>query len=128
MTQIEQVRALLKNSPNGVCGTTFLKHNIPRFGHHIWTLRNENWNIKKTKCNLEGHIHKDLQFIYINDNPHNLNKEELQIEKDIDNAQFNDMNAESIKLERSEKLKMINQMLKDKGLDTRLKERENNNG
>ena len=48
--------------------------------------------------------------IYKDDNPHNLDNEALQIEKDIDNAQFNDMNAESIKLERTEKIKMINQI------------------
>ena len=64
MTQIEKVKALLINSPNGVCSTTFLKSKIPRFSHHIWTLRNDNWDIETDKCDLEGHNHKEKQYKY----------------------------------------------------------------
>jgi hypothetical protein len=122
MTQIEKVKALLINSPNGVCSTTFLKYNIPRFGHHVWTLRNDNWDIKTDKCDLEGHIHKDKQYKYIwsaiykEDNPHNLDNEALQIEKDIDNAQQEEMNKEWEQYSREDKKAKIKQMMREAGI------------
>ncbi len=147
MTQIEQVRALLLNNPNGVCSTTFLKHNIPRFGHHIWTLRNSKWHIDTSTCNLEGHIHKDKQYKYTwyeptvitktvnlseikknenlslsskdyikEDNPHNLDNEALQIEKDIDNAEQEDMNKEWEQYSREDKKAKIKEMMREAGI------------
>ena len=147
MTQIEKVKALLINSPNGVCSTTFLKYNIPRFGHHIWTLRNDKWHIDTSTCNLEGHIHKDKQYKYTwyepavitktvnlseikknenlslspkdyikEDNPHNLDNEALQIEKDIDNAQQEEMNKEWEQYSREDKKAKIKQMMREAGI------------
>ena len=122
MTQLEQVRALLKNNPNGVCATTFLKHHIPRFGHHIWDLRkNHGWDIETLRCNLEGHIHKDKQFMYqwsaiysMVSDPHN------SIENILEESP-KEIVQEYNKQDRDEKISNINQMFADKGLDIRLK-------
>ena len=122
MTQLEQVRALLKNNPNGVCATTFLKHHIPRFGHHIWDLRkNHGWNIETLRCNLEGHIHKDKQFMYqwsaiysMVSDPHNSTENILEESPKEIVQEYN-------KQDRDEKISNINQMFADKGLDIRLK-------
>ena len=146
MTQIEKVKALLINSPNGVCSTTFLKSKIPRFSHHIWTLRNDNWDIETDKCDLEGHNHKEKQYkytwsaIYKADPPlktKTVNLSEIAENKNLSlspldyiEKEVNDVFEKSDEPKfqtRKEKLEMINNMLKEKGLDTRLKEKEIDN-
>tara|TARA_R100000655_G_scaffold99933_1_gene144110 strand:+ start:14026 stop:14412 length:387 start_codon:yes stop_codon:yes gene_type:complete len=126
MTQLEEVRALLKNNPNGVCTTTFLKHHIPRFGHHIWTLRNDNWDIETHKCDLENCFHKSQQYKYVwsaiylkEDNiPNDIVIKPL--EKELEESP-KEIVQEYNKQDRKEKISDINKMFAEKGLDIRLK-------
>ena len=117
MTQFEMVKRLLKENPNGVCTTTFLKHHIPRFGHHIWTLRNDNWDIETQKCDLENCFHKSQQYKYVwsaiyvkEDNiPNDIIVKPLEKE------------AEAIVMSREEKKEMINNLLAESGIEFRFK-------
>lgn len=114
MTQLNQVKALLKNNPNGVCATKFLDYRIPRFGHHIWDLRtNHSWLIETLKCDLEGHNHKDKQYKYLwqRVSPTPFNNESsvnLRVVRDP---------IETPPMTREEKRKMINELLEAKGLN-----------
>ena len=122
MTQLEQVRALLKNNPNGVCATTFLKHHIPRFGHHIWDLRtNHSWNIETVRCNLDGHIHKDKQFMYQWSAIYEAPTQQIKPIESLLEQSPKEIVQEYNKQDRKEKISDINKMFAEKGLDIRLK-------
>ena len=63
MAQIDIVKELLQDNPDGVCGAVFLQHYIPRFGGLIHTLRHEKgWDIATEACNL--HKHRTHQYKY----------------------------------------------------------------
>jgi len=65
MNQMDKVKWLFLNNPEGVCHNVFMEYYIPRFGALIWTLRHEeNWIIEKVKCDLHDY-HKSLQYKYI---------------------------------------------------------------
>tara|TARA_B100001778_G_scaffold334955_1_gene349603 strand:+ start:8579 stop:8836 length:258 start_codon:yes stop_codon:yes gene_type:complete len=79
MSQAETVAELLTTNRQGVCGTVFLQHYIPRFGSLIYDLRHEKkWDIVKERCDL--HEHKNTQWKYrlISSDIINYNVEEGQ--------------------------------------------------
>tara|TARA_R100000951_G_scaffold27495_2_gene23408 strand:+ start:234 stop:584 length:351 start_codon:yes stop_codon:yes gene_type:complete len=114
MTQLDMVKTLLKSNPNGVCGTKFLENKIPRFGHHIWDLRtNHNWDIDTLRCNLEGHNHKDKQFMYKWSSLYS----DQRLPSGMPLKVVKSDPIESVPMSREEKKEMINKLLQAKGLN-----------
>ena len=64
-TQMETLKGLLLEKPEGVCNTELLGRYIPRGSALIWTLRHEGqWEIETETCNLHEHKNRQVKYVY----------------------------------------------------------------
>lgn len=62
--QRDRVAAMLTTSRGGVCGTTFLRNQIPRYGARLAELRRDGWVIDRRLCDKSTHYHESRQWVY----------------------------------------------------------------
>lgn len=63
LTQNERVVELLKDHDT-VCGTTFLKERMPRYGGRIFELRQSGFVIERERCEDPNHGHVTTQWCW----------------------------------------------------------------
>ncbi len=62
MSQKQVTLAMLRNVPDGICGTVFLQNNIPRYSARIADLRADGYTIDTLPCDHPYHHHASRQW------------------------------------------------------------------
>ena len=64
LTQVEQMLQMMRQQPDGVCGTRFLEAHIGRYGARVADLRKLGYQVDRVVCDDEWHGHRSRQWTY----------------------------------------------------------------